>query len=447
MATSNPLGMWIPMREDGDEGALHESHQRHRDSSHDPSRPMTTDYTHRKLDMTTRSTAAISIYAPSGTLSFVERLLAYNANKAALSDYGATANHPSALASAERQPPLNRFSFFSCLPPELRRRIWEMTLDRKVVCIRTQTAYTRYAKSFPSTELPVIYGVTSECQTLLHNRGTMFRFFDSNHNHLHQEWFDRRSDIFFVPSIRVLYSWTGWERALTGATVLANVLELVEDPYRGSEASEIFERLARQGSFNGVKTFLLSLITIECGEDLDIYGDNSMAVVDLDDKRLPDLLEPVFNNIRDRSCFDQRRVVHKTPARLLKHLHAEWEGDLKMAFEEHWLQSSLAMTKGASQSQVFTNKRFGYENGRQYLNRNHRLVVDLIRKMPNIRPVIILEKRWPASDIFLFPRWREFAPTVWNHGRRFDGLEAISNRRRMVLSTELKVGRRTQYAC
>ncbi|KAI1487047.1 hypothetical protein F5X96DRAFT_651927 [Biscogniauxia mediterranea] len=444
MATSNSIGMWIPTRDEADESA----HQKSRDLTHHISRAMTTDYAQFKLDISTRSATGISIFGPSSTISLIEDiLLSNNGFNGTLLDLYISANRPSAVAIRERRQPLKRFDYFGRLPPELREAIWSMALDSRIVCIRAQAAYTRHAKSFPSTKLPLIYEVSSECQALLHTRGTMFRFFDSHHNRLHQDWFDRHCDLFYIPSIRVLYSWTGWEKALAGATVLANVLELIEDRHRGSEASEIFERLVRHGSFNGVKTFYLSLVTIECGEDLDIYGNNSMAVVDLDDKRLPDLLRPAFNNIRNKSCFDQSRVVHRTPAKLLKHLHAEWDRDLKTAFEEHWLQSRVAATKHAHQAHMFTNKRFGFDNGRQYLNRNHRLVADLVNQMPNIRPVIIFEKRWPSSDMFLFPRWREFAPTIWNQGRRFDGLEAISNRRRLVLSTELKVGRRTQYAC
>ncbi|KAI5921920.1 hypothetical protein F4810DRAFT_307852 [Camillea tinctor] len=443
MATSNPVGMWIPPRDETDESA----HQRSRELTHHIPRAMTVDYTQYKLEVPTKNTASISVFAaPSSAFSLlVEDKPSNDGFRANLFGVHIPTRRSVPFAVVERRQPLDRFGLFRRLPPELRVAIWEMTLEPRIVCIRTQAAYTNHAKSFPSTKLPLIYEISSECQALLHARGTMFRFFDSRHRHLHQEWFDRRSDIFYVPSIRVLYSWTGWERALAGATVLANVLELIEDPYRGSECNEMFERLVRHGSFNGVKTFYLSLITIECGEDLDIYGKNSTAVVDLDDKRLPDLLRPAFENIRNSDCFNQNRVVHKTPARLLKHLHAEWDRDLKTAFEEHWLQGHILGTRQMHPS-MFTNKQFGFENGRRYLDRDHRMVADLLQQMPKIRPVIIFEKRWPASDMFLCSRWREFVATVWNQGRRFDGLEVISNRRRMVLSTELKVGRRTHYA-
>ncbi len=70
--------------------------------------------------------------------------------------------------------------------------------------------------------------------------------------------------------------WVRWEEKLPsgtaklqGATVIANVLELVEDRYRGSRNSDIFAKHIQLGSFDGVKKFQLVLLTVECGDDLD----------------------------------------------------------------------------------------------------------------------------------------------------------------------------------
>jgi hypothetical protein len=92
----------------------------------------------------------------------------------------------------------------------------------------------------------------------------------------------------------------GGTNALEGATVIANVLELVDDRYRGTTYSDIFAKQIKFGSINGVMKFQLVLLTVDCGEGLDIYGEDDVrATVDLNNKRLPDLLRPVFAHFRE----------------------------------------------------------------------------------------------------------------------------------------------------
>ncbi|RYP64018.1 hypothetical protein DL769_006798 [Monosporascus sp. CRB-8-3] len=273
------------------------------------------------------------------------------------------------------------------------------------------------------------------------------------------EWYDRISDIFWIRSIRAFASRRLLPGGLVGGTVLANVLELVEDTYRGVEASNCFRRAFSDGHFVGVKTFLLSLLTVECTTDLGIYTENNRAVINLDDKRLPILLRPAFDQVRSMTAFGgAKALTHKRPARLLHHLHDEWgrKGGLKCLFEEQWIRSTLRYNMKAIkdsdepkdiETSLLAQERWGYKNRLRMVDREKEPVQSAMESMPEIEPVIIFLKTAFLKCGDVDPVLRERGRLrQWVRGRRYDGLEAISNRRGLALSKYLMAGRRTYHS-
>ncbi|KAI0006726.1 hypothetical protein F4779DRAFT_595088 [Xylariaceae sp. FL0662B] len=343
-------------------------------------------------------------------------------------------------ARLEREAPC--FSPFPHFPPELRRAVWALAVPHRVLQVRGLDSYIRFANASPAVKIPELSQACHESREILREKGTSLRFMDTQMNLIHEHWFDRRSDLFYIPSLYIFRSWEGWGNLLVGATVVANVLELVEDKYRLPTVSDTFSTMLEEGRFDGVDTFLLSLMTIENGEDLDIYQDGTTAVVDLDDKRLPEYLKPVFDNLR---TLYPGKLTHSRPAKLLKHLRNEWNRDLKKLFEEQWLQGRRwrRIDDDEPCRRIITDRRFGHQNRRREVNRSSRAVAEALRRMPKIRPVLVFEKRWPSCSVD-GNRYRH--ASAWHAGRRADGLEAISNRRRMALTTEIVAGRETLYA-
>ncbi|KAI3339186.1 hypothetical protein F4824DRAFT_53293 [Ustulina deusta] len=336
------------------------------------------------------------------------------------------------------------------LPLEIRRRILEFILPQRIVCIRSP----EYMSRFPSTDLPVILSTFKEWETEMMTRACNFVFVLSS-TRVHRQWWNRRDDPIYFPGIRLMDRWVRWEEKLPsgtaklqGATVIANVLELVEDRYRGSRNSDIFAKHIQLGSFDGVKKFQLVLLTVECGDDLDIYGDDKRAVVDLDDKRLPDLLRRVFRYLRIVQIRPACVFRHRNGSNLLRHLRGEWNNDLRQLFEEQWLRNQTV----AWSPEMFTDAHFGYHNRLMMVNRRHRTVERLVHKMPEIQPVIMFEKRWPNDyDMTMQFGTAQLSPSrhnredrIWFGGKnRTDGLVSISNRRGMCISTQMDVGRVT----
>lgn len=361
--------------------------------------------------------------------------------------------------------PLKKFTCFGDLPVELRLKIWELALPSRLVCFEHYNIYKKNARAYPSVVLPAIFQACYESRALRFPRGLSYKFHDlpteeeegkKVYNRIFRvEWYDRRNDIFWIRSIYAFSTWRGLEGTLAGGTVLANVLELVEDQYRGDEASRVFTHALLQGQFRGVKTFLLSMLTVQCSEDLGIYNGSKRAVIDLDDDRLPDLLRPVFEQVRTMMALDgAEALTHKRPAKLLQHLHKQWEGKkgLKHLFEEQWIQCMLRynedepdMLRDVDDS-LLMEERYGYRSRRTMVDRDHEEVEAVVREMPNIRPVIIFEKT-------IMPDWDNVgkgfrhpqASRPFARGKRRDGLEAISNRRGLALSKHLLAGRRSDY--
>ncbi|KAF2966091.1 hypothetical protein GQX73_g7481 [Xylaria multiplex] len=193
---------------------------------------------------------------------------------------------------------------------------------------------------------------------------------------------------------------------LQGATVIANVLELIEDQYRGPKSSDIFAKHIKLGSFDGVKKFQLVLLTVESGvkygieyikngRELErVYGDDVRAVIDLDDKRLACLFKPIFEWLRNIERIPPWLIRHRNGFNLIKHLRSEWMKDLKQLFEEQWLRNQTA----AWSTDMFTGEHCGYKNRQTIVDRRHRGVEKLVRGMPAIQPVIMFENRWPADE-------------------------------------------------
>ncbi|KAK7750130.1 hypothetical protein SLS62_007998 [Diatrype stigma] len=362
--------------------------------------------------------------------------------------------------------PLNKFTCFGDLPVELRLKIWEMALPSRLVCFEHYNIYKKNPGLYPSVVLPPVFQACYESRALRFPRGLSYKFHElpseeedgkKIYNRIFRvEWYDRRNDVFWIRSIYAFSTWRGLEGTLAGGTVLANVLELVEDPYRGDEASRVFTHALLQGQFRGVKTFLLSMLTVQCSEDLGIYHNGSKrAVIDLDDDRLPDLLRPVFEQVRTMIALGgAQALTHKRPARLLQHLHGQWEGKqgLKHLFEEQWIQGMLRYNEDDPDllrdidDSLLTEERYGYRNRRPMVDRARDEIEAVMRDMPKIRPVIIFEKT-------IMPDWDDVgkgfrhphSSRPFARGKRRDGLEAISNRRGLALSKHLLAGRRSDY--
>ena len=80
------------------------------------------------------------------------------------------------------------------------------------------------------------------------------------------------------------------------------------------------------------------------------------------------------------------------------------------------------------------------------MDRSHASVEKTVRRMPEVRPVIVFERTSVPDMEHAGPAVRRFDPRrPWVSGRRRDGLEAISNRRGMALSRHLLAGRRCDY--
>ncbi|KAK5625782.1 hypothetical protein RRF57_001498 [Xylaria bambusicola] len=322
------------------------------------------------------------------------------------------------------------------LPPEIRLMILELVIPHRISCIR----HPEFMEWIPSIEFPEFLKTFKEWFDEVHRRGInpLFKLSSKDRILWRSEWWNRRDDPIYIPNIYLMDIWKGWRatKLLQGATVIAKVLELVEDEYRGSMLSDIFANHIKQKDFDGVKKFQLVLLTVECGEDLDIYGnDNERAVIGLSDKRLPNLLRPVFARCKSYGCYELR---HHNPPALLRRLRDEWNKDLRQLFEEQWLRNQEIEWS----EEMFTDERFGYQHQNQMLDREHTAVATLVREMPVIEPVIMFERRWPEDHILTTSRWRP-GNSSWYAAKSGDGMLSISNRRAMCISHDLHHGRRT----
>ncbi|KAI0845902.1 hypothetical protein F5Y00DRAFT_272585 [Daldinia vernicosa] len=319
----------------------------------------------------------------------------------------------------------------------------------KVIYLHSQSDYLKdYLFHYPSIGIPELSLVCSESKRIVSKWGMGLLFYAYDQP-LHCEWFDPRRDSIYIPSIHVFKLWHGWKRCMGGATVILNVLETVEDQYCGHGPSKTFTRSIQSGYFKDVRAIDLAMLTIKCeavhwDEEHDAYGEEGrVGVVGLDDKRLPTMLRPIFNDIRG-SYKDRmdllRNMAHRRPSCLLKQLHDQWDGDLKFLFEEQWLISQLRAPDAKYFGQLFTGVTFGYKGRRRALNREHHVIRRLIAEMPEIRPVIVFDRTpTPVPDDTTGPR-------RWSNRDGRDGLEVVSNRRGMVLAYDLYEGRRSQYS-
>ncbi|KAF3067195.1 hypothetical protein GL218_08504 [Daldinia childiae] len=322
--------------------------------------------------------------------------------------------------------------------------------EGKVIYLHSQLDYFNdYIISYPSFGIPELSLACRESKRVVSKWGIGLRFcgFDEP---LHCEWFDRRRDSIYIPSIHVFKGWHGWKKCMDGATVILNVLETIEDQYRGRLPSKAFKWAIQSGYFEGVHAIDLAMLTIKCtgvgwDKEHDAFGEGGLVgVVGLDDKRLITMLRPIFNALRrrykDRMEFLQN-VPHRRPSCLLKRLHTEWNRDLKFLFEEQWLFSQSRVSREEQYvSELFTDIEFGFQGRRRALDRDHHTIRKLIDQMPEIRPVIVFDRTpTPVPDQALD------GPHHWNNRRGYDGLEVISNRRGMVLAYDIYDGRSSQF--
>ncbi|KAI0122753.1 hypothetical protein F4814DRAFT_446695 [Daldinia grandis] len=352
---------------------------------------------------------------------------------------------------AEERKKHTSFHGFPFLPYEIRKEIWEMAMPQgRVIYLHSRTDYFDGRPGYyPSSGIPELSLVCRESKRIVSTWGIGLRFCDSDRP-IHCEWLDPRRDSIYIPSIQVFQAWYGWHNWLGGATVVLNVLETVEDQYRGNLPGKAFTWAIKSGHFTGIRAIDLAMLTIKCRGDRwdkkhDAYGEGGhVGVVSLDDERLPTMLRPVFNSVRAKYKNKSdllSYMVHRRPSCLLKHLHGEWNGDLKFLFEEQWLMANLGIPgHKRPDPELFTDIRFGYHGRQRALNREHETIRKLIAKMPEIRPVIVFD-RTPSP----IPRENPNDLSEWNFGSTEDGLEVISNRRRMVLAYNIYTGRRTQY--
>ncbi|KAI1653379.1 hypothetical protein F4813DRAFT_374534 [Daldinia decipiens] len=320
----------------------------------------------------------------------------------------------------------------------------------KVIYLHSQVDYLNdFYRRYPSFGIPELSLVCRESKRIVSKWGIGLRFcgFDKP---IHCEWFDPRRDSIYIPSIHIFKRWHGWRKCMGGATVILNVLETVEDQYRGRLPSKAFKWAIQSGYFEGVRAIDLAMLTIKCkgvswDKEHDAYGEGGdVGVVGLDDKRLPTMLRPIFNDIRGgyiNRVESLQYMAHRRPSCLLKRLHGEWDRDLKFLFEEQWLFSQLRVSKEDQfESELFTDIKFGYQDRRRALNREHDTIRRLIAKMPEIRPVIVFD-RTPTP----VPEQSQDWPNHWDNRRGYDGLEVVSNRRGMVLAYNIYDGRMTQF--
>ncbi|KAI1644017.1 uncharacterized protein F4817DRAFT_347857 [Daldinia loculata] len=303
----------------------------------------------------------------------------------------------------------------------------------KVIYLHSKIDYLKdHSGRYPSFGIPELSLVCRESKMIASKWGIGLRFcgFDQP---IHCEWFDPRRDSIYIPSIHIFKGWHGWRKCMGGATVILNVLETVEDQYRGRLPSKAFKWAIQSGYFDGVRSIDLAMLTIKCrgvswDKEHDAYGEEGhVGVVGLDDKRLPAILRPVFDAVRGgyRDRMDLlRHIAHRRPSCLLKHLHGEWNRDLKFLFEEQWLFSQLRVPKKEQfESELFTDVVFGYKGRRRALNREHDIIRKLIAKMPEIRPVIVFDRTPTPVPEQILDR-----PNHWDNRRGYDGLEVVSNR-------------------
>ncbi|KAI5863860.1 hypothetical protein GGS23DRAFT_565714 [Durotheca rogersii] len=337
--------------------------------------------------------------------------------------------------------------FFSLLPAELRNIIWEYVIPRRVLRVHSLAVYCHYGRELSSSCRPTTHDICVETKRMISSSGIYVRFMNSDLSVAFREWYDRYRDILYIQSIRIFVSWNNWERILIGSTIAIHVLETIEDLYRGTEASRNFGRAIKRGHFNNVHKFLLILLVVEWDGDIDgIYGDDDTTFLGLDDKRLPNILRPVFADLRARS---PDRMVHKRPSCLLRHLHKEWDNSLRSLFEEHWIQANVGLREAwggpnpPPHRETFdSGERFEFRNARPRMKRHRPLVRPVVEGMPAMQPVIAFEKKQPSFATHYDP----FAyPSRWNECRSGDGLVSISNRRRLALTWDQLAGRKTLY--
>ncbi|KAI2634640.1 hypothetical protein GGS21DRAFT_490714 [Xylaria nigripes] len=315
------------------------------------------------------------------------------------------------------------FRYWS-LPLELRIKIFDLALPQQIFCVGNYL----HSRSVRSTHAPAITSTFDEWTEEVEMRGRT---------------------ILFTLLEETMNQWVGWAGTnshglLRGATIILNVLELIEDRYRGSLSSDMFTKQIKAGSFQGVKEFQLVLLTIEDPANLTIYGDDVRAAVDLDDRCLPEILEPVYTRMRKCSSWPSG-VRHVTETKLVTHLKRQWK-KLKWLFEEQWLRSHAIVWERAA----FTEKLLGYKDKQHAVDRTDREVEKLIRQMPSIRPVVLFENKRPGLDNYSpfgmpkYPDRKDPKEKIWFGGKRGrDGLTAISNRRGLFLSTAQYAGRLT----
>ncbi|KAI1438126.1 hypothetical protein GGR50DRAFT_529621 [Xylaria sp. CBS 124048] len=342
-------------------------------------------------------------------------------------------------------------SLYWKLPIELRLMILSFALPRRIIVIANNWCL-EHTSGVPR---PPMVETFKEWADEIDARTCLIRLTNAKGTLL-DVWWNQMNDKIYFPSMQIMDQWNGWTEPtkgcsiLQGATVLANILELIEDEYRGALCSDVFAKYIKAGVFNGVKAFELVLLTIQCDADLKVYEDER-AIVNLYDESLVDLIKPAYKCMRTLSNWPEG-VRYVTPGKLVKHLKGQWEEDLEWLFEEQWLRNQPVDWTPDMSADGFV----GYQGRHPTVNRSHWDVERLIRRMPEIRPVIMFEKKCPEDFDARFcyghrrRHWNQenhredFMESIWYSGRtRRDGLEAISNRRGMFLSLEQKAGRIT----
>ncbi|KAI1768454.1 hypothetical protein GGR53DRAFT_462422 [Hypoxylon sp. FL1150] len=321
------------------------------------------------------------------------------------------------------EDPRQSFHYFPKLPYEIRLQIWKLLLPPpRIICLRPLSAYVEFPREYPSVHIPQFYAACQDSRALATKSAVGLMFSDRGGTPIHCEWYDRRHDIFYIPSIGVLRLWNRRDTFLRG-TVVVNLLEMVEDERRTVDAFKVIMRLVDPHPIfhhlKDVSTILLSMMTVQWagdqwGSDLDIYGDNTTAFVDLDDPKLPDLLRPACANVRSLRwmeywamplCYPCYPPVHMRPSCILKHLHRKWDDEFKARFEDQWLLAKLGLTRMIYQycpsrriPGLFTEELYSpMTPGMRMLNRKHRAVKPFLAGMPEIHPVIVFEKVYPSD--------------------------------------------------
>ncbi|KAI6086323.1 hypothetical protein F4821DRAFT_260015 [Hypoxylon rubiginosum] len=377
--------------------------------------------------------------------------------------------HRGSQRRSDAETPQRSFVHFQKLPTELRLQIWELLLPPRIItCPRPLEAYVKFPGEFPSAHFPQFYSTCQESRDLVTKSAVGLMFSDYNEAPVHCEWYDHRRDIFYIPSIGILRLWNRCDAFLRG-TVVVNLLEMVEYEYRAPHTCEFKPGITDPHpifhTLRDVSTIYLSMLTVQWGGDqwdgdLDIYGDDTIAIVDLDDPRLPDLLRPVFANLRELYTtywglvrFRHHQIPHKRPSRLLKHLHRKWDDEFKLGFEDQWLLSKLGMSRMLYEycpkrqiPGLFTKRSYttdpDYKKLDRKLNRKHELLKPFLDSIPQTRPVIVFEKVYPSNV------WKQYERMNPPEKPRFlpNNLDRISNHHGLVLARSLFAGRRAYYS-